>query len=111
MLYKTIITLFRKTIFTPLETLLCNFSAKRFFNHNRNWMFLTGFILISIFLAAIIFIAYFYFTLDKIDIDRDLKFGVTFIPRRATELGLNWQETYLEILDDLGAKRLRTGML
>jgi len=81
MLYKTIITLFRKTIL----------------------------MLISIFLAAIIFVAYFYFTLDDLDINRDLKFGVTFIPRRATELGLNWQETYLEILDDLGAKRLRLG--
>ncbi|OWK27143.1 MAG: hypothetical protein US76_01125 [Parcubacteria group bacterium GW2011_GWA2_38_13b] len=107
MLYKTIITLFRKTIFTPLETLLCNFFAKRFFNHNRNWMFLTGFILISIFLAAIIFVAFFYFTLDDLDINRDLKFGVTFIPRHATELELNWQETYLAVFDDLDVRRLR----
>ena len=67
------------------------------------------FIFISIFLAAIIFVAYFYFTLDKIDIDRELKFGVTFIPRRATELGLDWKKTYLAVLDDLGARRLRLG--
>ena len=58
-------------------------------------------------LGGVIFVAYFYFTLDKVDVDRELKFGVTFIPRRAMELGLDWQETYLAILDDLGARWLR----
>ena len=60
-------------------------------------------------LGGVIFVAYFYFTLDKVDVDRELKFGVTFIPRRAMELGLDWQETYLAILDDLGARWLRLG--
>lgn len=61
----------------------------------------------SIVLFCVIFVAYFYFTIDKIDIDRDLKFGVSFVPRRAVELGLDWKKTYLAILDDLGVRRLR----
>lgn len=61
----------------------------------------------SIILGCAIFIAYFYFTLDKVDVDRDMKFGTTFTPWRATDLGLDWREAYVAILDDLGARRLR----
>ncbi len=37
----------------------------------------------------------------------NINYGVTFSNRYATQLGLNWKKTYLEILDDLGAKNLR----
>lgn len=36
-----------------------------------------------------------------------VKFGVTFSPKYAEELGLDWRETYLSVLDGLGAKHLR----
>lgn len=37
----------------------------------------------------------------------DISFGVNFSKKYAEELGLDWQEAYLRILDDLGAKKLR----
>lgn len=37
----------------------------------------------------------------------ELEYGLTFSPRQAEALGLDWQETYLAILDDLGAKKIR----
>jgi hypothetical protein len=39
--------------------------------------------------------------------NRQLVFGVTFSRFKAEYLGLNWRETYLEILDDLQVRRLR----
>lgn len=41
---------------------------------------------------------------DNVD---DIKWGVAFSKPFATEMGLNWQETYLATLDDLGVKRIR----
>lgn len=65
---------------------------------------------IIIFSATVALISvYFYFTLEDIDIDRQLKFGVNFSKGRAEALELDWRENYLAILDDLGAKRLRLG--
>ncbi len=37
----------------------------------------------------------------------DLELGVTFSDRYAEELNLDWQETYLAILDDLSVKKIR----
>ena len=37
----------------------------------------------------------------------DLKYGVSFSRFHADELGLDWKETYLAILDELGVKNLR----
>ncbi|NTV30368.1 hypothetical protein HGA91_00105 [candidate division WWE3 bacterium] len=36
-----------------------------------------------------------------------INYGVTFSNKYAQELGLDWKETYLAILDDLGVKQLR----
>lgn len=36
-----------------------------------------------------------------------LSYGVTFSPRHTTYLGLNWKETFIKILDELGVKQLR----
>ncbi len=36
-----------------------------------------------------------------------VSFGVSFSPKYAAELGINWQASYLAILDDLGVKHLR----
>jgi hypothetical protein len=39
--------------------------------------------------------------------EREIQLGLTFSKKYATELGLDWRETYLAILDDLGARALR----
>ena len=38
---------------------------------------------------------------------KEIKWGVTFSAKYAEELGLDWQEVYLRMLDDLGVKYLR----
>lgn len=37
----------------------------------------------------------------------DIKFGVTFSNRYATEIGLDWKDAYLKILDELKVKNIR----
>ncbi|MBI2636980.1 MAG: hypothetical protein HYW81_02195 [Parcubacteria group bacterium] len=37
----------------------------------------------------------------------DITWGVSFFPRQAEDLGLDWREVYLALLDDMRAKRLR----
>lgn len=37
----------------------------------------------------------------------NIEFGVTFSPKYAGSLGLNWKETYIDILNDLKVKNLR----
>jgi hypothetical protein len=37
----------------------------------------------------------------------ELVYGVTFSQKQAIDLGLDWQETFIAILDDLGVKKMR----
>jgi len=39
--------------------------------------------------------------------NEDINFGITFSNIYAEELGLDWKETYIAVLDDLGVKRIR----
>ena len=66
--------------------------------------------IIKIFLVVFLLISLtpfilFYFLRPKTQ--AQLNYGVTFSNKYAVQLGLNWQETYLAILDDLQAKNLR----
>ncbi|OGC47665.1 hypothetical protein A2886_02705 [candidate division WWE3 bacterium RIFCSPHIGHO2_01_FULL_42_13] len=38
---------------------------------------------------------------------QNINYGITFSNKYSNELGLDWQETYIKILDDLGADNLR----
>lgn len=38
---------------------------------------------------------------------KDLLYGVTFSPREARDLKLNWQQVFIALLDDLGVKKIR----
>lgn len=40
-------------------------------------------------------------------IQKDINYGITFSNRYSEQMGLNWRETYLNILNDLGAKNIR----
>ncbi|MBU2575661.1 beta-galactosidase [Patescibacteria group bacterium] len=37
----------------------------------------------------------------------EITWGVTFFPKQATDLGLEWQNVYIELLDDMQVKNLR----
>ncbi|MGK2848596.1 MAG: hypothetical protein ACSLEX_00810 [Minisyncoccota bacterium] len=48
-----------------------------------------------------------YFNLSGPDPRQDVSLGMTFSYRYAESLGLDWQETYLALLDDMGVKKMR----
>lgn len=48
-----------------------------------------------------------FFNIPIIGENVDSKLGVTFSKRYAEDIGLNWQEAYLAMLDDLGIKKIR----
>lgn len=62
-------------------------------------------------LSAIILVVLFFawYVLDQAEIfpRRELAYGVTFSPRQARDLGLDWQEAFTATLDDLGVRKLR----
>ncbi|PJE50702.1 MAG: hypothetical protein COV29_03130 [Candidatus Yanofskybacteria bacterium CG10_big_fil_rev_8_21_14_0_10_36_16] len=58
-------------------------------------------------LIIVLFFALILLSLSHIPDKSELKYGVSFSKFHSDELGLDWKETYLAILDDLGVKRLR----
>ncbi|MFH1392201.1 MAG: beta-galactosidase [bacterium] len=64
------------------------------------------FILKLFVLVIIIFIAVFYF-FGRSQQPEKINYGISFSQKYAQELGLDWQEAYLALLDDLGIKKLR----
>lgn len=63
----------------------------------------------------VIFVFLLFFTLAPLllffiyrpQVVHDINYGITFSDKYATDLGLDWKETYIAILDDLGVKNLR----
>src|SRR5574340_1785922 len=55
--------------------------------------------------AVVLFLAILW--LPVFNPPKEMKFGVSFSKSYAEYLELNWQEAYLAILDDLGAKSVR----
>lgn len=67
-------------------------------------------ILIALVAAAALLIGVRFYTLvkeNRIRARNHVGWGVTFSPRQATFLGLDWKETYRALLTDLGVRRLR----
>lgn len=60
-----------------------------------------------VFLFLLILSPLVLFFVLKPKIQKDISYGVTFSSRYSEQMGLNWRETYLNILDDLGVKNLR----
>ncbi|MFZ2555868.1 MAG: hypothetical protein WAZ27_04095 [Minisyncoccia bacterium] len=56
-------------------------------------------------IAALLFFVFAFFTLDPVPTERT--YGVSFSNFHAEELGLDWKETYVAILDDLKVRKLR----
>lgn len=66
--------------------------------------------IVGIFLLVVVFLVvslFAYFNLPGPDPREDVELGVTFSYRYAENLGLDWKESYMAILDDLGVRKLR----
>lgn len=55
---------------------------------------------------AILFLAV-YFLVGQAPKEQNIFWGVNFSKRHSEELGLNWKENYLAIMDDLGARSIK----
>lgn len=56
-------------------------------------------------IALLIPLVYFY--LHRPKISEDINYGITFSNKYSEEIGLNWRDTYITILDDLKPEQLR----
>ncbi|MBN2884455.1 hypothetical protein JXE04_00850 [Patescibacteria group bacterium] len=67
-----------------------------------------GLVLIVFIISLAIFTRIFNTRKNEIQIEKNSEyFGVTFSKKYADEIGLNWQEIYLAVLDDLKVKNIR----
>lgn len=64
-------------------------------------------ILILIIIIAIATVIFCYFFVGKTEEKNKITWSVDFSQSQAEYLGLNWKETYLAIIDDLGAKNIK----
>ncbi len=62
-------------------------------------------ILIILLFFLLIFVLYFFIGFPKET--KNITWGVNFSQKHAQDLGLDWRETYLALLDDLGAKNIK----
>src|SRR6185369_4035747 len=58
-------------------------------------------------LFMLLLLLFVYFNLSGPDPRKDVALGMTFSSRYASDLGLDWKETYLALLDDIGVRKLR----
>ncbi len=71
-------------------------------------LFFTRFVkIILLFLGFLIILVSFLFFIFKPKVPKHINYGVNFSNKYATELGLNWKQAYLQILDDLQVKNIR----
>jgi len=63
--------------------------------------------IILLILIIVILVFFIYFFIGKSKPVEKVEWGVTFCERYAKDLGLDWQKTFLAILDDLKVKRIR----
>jgi len=58
-------------------------------------------------LLSFLFVLFVFFFVGKPAPAKEIKWGVNFSQKHTEYLGLDWQETYLALLDDLGVKRIK----
>jgi hypothetical protein len=74
---------------------------KTFFKKKKSFRILCYIILFLLVLTAI------YHILAYRSKPAEVKYGMSYNVPYALELGLDWQETYIDMMDDLGVERLR----
>jgi hypothetical protein len=65
--------------------------------------------LVRLLAAVLVVLGFAWYILNQAVIfpKNELAYGITYSPQQARDLGLDWQEVFIAVLDDLGAKRLR----
>jgi ubiquitin-protein ligase len=68
-----------------------------------------GYFLFRVFLVSLSLatLALVFFNFPVFEENSNAKLGVTFSNRYASDIGLDWKETYLAIMDDFGIKKIR----
>jgi hypothetical protein len=69
--------------------------------------FLKVFIIFLIIILAILGVVFYYFFVGEAKVQDNITWGVDFSQSQAEYLKLNWKETYLAIINDLGAKNIK----
>ena len=69
--------------------------------------FLKIVILCLIIILALAVFLFCYFFVGKASVPKSITWGVDFSQMQAESLKLNWKETYLTIINDLGAKNIK----
>ncbi|MDA3815419.1 MAG: cellulase family glycosylhydrolase [Patescibacteria group bacterium] len=64
---------------------------------------------VLLFLISLVIIVGVAFNWPVQEKNEDMDFGVSFVDHHARSLELDWKETYIAILDDLGVKKVRLG--
>lgn len=59
------------------------------------------------FFAFLVLAIFLFLFVGKAPLVKEIKWGVNFSTKHARLLGIDWQEAYLAMFDDLGAKRIR----
>lgn len=77
----------------------------KFHFHWKPFLRIAGWILFWVF--VIVGLLFGYFNLPGPHPREDVQLGMTFSYRYAESLGLDWRETYLALLDDVGVKKMR----
>ena len=71
----------------------------------KKWLKVLGGIILAMVLLVVFIFG--YFNLPGSPPRKDVALGMTFSYRYAESLGLDWQETYRALLDDVGVKKMR----
>jgi len=82
------------------ESIKASYLLKRLFR--LKIVYIALFSILLVFLAPIV-----VFIALRPRIQTNINYGVNFSDKYARDLGLDWKDTYLKVLDDLGAKNLR----
>lgn len=61
----------------------------------------------TVIFLIILFFALFILSRGCVPAKNEVKYGITFSARQAEDLGLNWQEVFTAMIDDLGIRRMR----
>lgn len=66
-----------------------------------------GILLFSVGVFLFFLVLFVFFNLPGQTVRQDILLGITFSHRQAESLGLNWKETYIALLDDMGVREIR----
>ncbi len=94
----------KKSTIASTETIRKDFWAVIWF-FTKKFSRVLGYVIGALFLIILLFFV--YINLPVKENNSDAKIGVTFSSRYAEDIGLNWREAYMAMLDDLKIRHIR----